>query len=107
MFIAMNQFLVKTGFEEAFEEIWRSRDSKLLEFDGFVSFDLLKGPEDEDGYILYASHAIWKDQDSFKAWTKSDQFKASHQRPKPKVDYKGPPRFVGFETLDGLSIVAD
>jgi len=106
MFIAMNHFLVKNGYKDAFESIWRDRDSKLKEFDGFVSFEMLKGPEDEDGYVLYASHAVWKDSDSFKVWTQSDQFKSSHARPKPKVEYKGPPRFIGFETLEDLSISA-
>ncbi|MCV6577488.1 MAG: antibiotic biosynthesis monooxygenase [Cohaesibacter sp.] len=104
MFIAMNHFLVKAGYESAFEEIWRSRDSKLHEFEGFISFEMLKAHEDEDGFILYASHAVWTTREAFEGWTKSDQFKASHRRPKPKVEYKGPPRFVGFETLEDLSI---
>lgn len=106
MFIAMNHFLVKTGYEEAFEGIWRGRDSKLKQFDGFVSFEMLKGPEDEEGYVLYASHAVWKDQDSFEVWTQSDQFKSSHGRPKAKVEYKGHPRFIGFHTLEDLAIPA-
>lgn len=104
MFIAMNHFLVKAGYEEAFEGIWRGRDSKLREFDGFISFEMLKAHEDEDGYILYASHAVWKDRPSFEVWTNSDQFKASHGRPKAKVEYKGPPRFIGFETLEDLAM---
>ncbi len=106
MYLAMNRFRVKVGFEEAFEEIWRSRDSKLLDFDGFVSFDLLKGRE-EDGFVLYASHAIWRDQNSFIEWTRSSQFRQSHGRPKPAVEYAGPPVFEGFEMLPDLTIAAD
>lgn len=105
MFVAMNRFRVKVGDEAAFEEIWRSRDSKLLDFDGFVHFDLLKGSE-SDGYVLYASHAIWRNEESFVAWTKSRQFKASHSRAKPTVGYAGPPQFEGFEAVEGLSISA-
>ncbi|MCT4656677.1 MAG: antibiotic biosynthesis monooxygenase [Cohaesibacter sp.] len=105
MYIAMNRFRVKVGDEEAFEEIWRSRDSKLLDFDGFVHFDLVRGAEAE-GFVLYASHAVWRDKESFIAWTKSEQFRASHNRPKPKVGYAGPPVFEGFETVEGLSISA-
>ena len=111
MYLAMNRFRVKIGFEEAFEEIWRSRESKLVEFDGFISFDLLKGKE-EEGYVLYASHAFWRDQDCFIAWTRSRQFRQSHgkrddepaAKTRPQVEYAGPPEFEGFETLDGLSI---
>ena len=43
MYLVMNRFRVKVGFEAAFEEVWRSRESKLLERVGFVRFDLLKG----------------------------------------------------------------
>ena len=104
MYIAMNRFQVKKGFEDAFESIWRSRDSKLYEMDGFLHFDLLKGAEDEEGYVLYASHAIWRDEESFIAWTKSEQFRASHARAKPNVEYKGGPKLECFHAVEGLSI---
>ena len=43
MFIAMNRFLIKRGKEELFEEIWKSRETHLDEFPGFLKFSLLKG----------------------------------------------------------------
>ena len=104
MYIAMNRFHVKKGFEEAFESIWANRDSKLLEMDGFLHFDLLKGEETEDGYVLYASHAIWRDEEAFLAWTKSPQFRANHARVKPNVEYRGRPQLECFHAIDGLSI---
>jgi heme-degrading monooxygenase HmoA len=55
MFIAMNRFRVAKGCEEAFEQVWLSRDSHLEKVPGFVEFHLLKGPEAED-YTLYAPH---------------------------------------------------
>jgi heme-degrading monooxygenase HmoA len=55
MFIAMNRFRVVKGSEEAFENVWLSRDSHLHTVPGFVEFRLLKGPEAED-HTLYASH---------------------------------------------------
>src|SRR5690606_15416524 len=48
MFIAMNRFKVVRGKEEAFEEVWRTRDSSLKEMPGFVEFRLLRGPQNED-----------------------------------------------------------
>jgi heme-degrading monooxygenase HmoA len=45
MFIAMNRFRVVKGSEEAFENVWLSRDSHLDTVPGFVEFRLLKGPE--------------------------------------------------------------
>jgi heme-degrading monooxygenase HmoA len=44
MFIAMNRFCVAKGSEEAFENVWLSRDSYLDTVPGFVEFRLLKGP---------------------------------------------------------------
>ena len=58
MFIAMNRFKVVKGQEAQFEEIWRSRDSKLGEVPGFESFKMLKGDESED-HTLYVSHSMW------------------------------------------------
>ena len=105
MYLAMNRFRVKVGFEAAFEEIWRTRESKLVELEGFVRFDLLKGSE-EDGHVLYASHALWQNRDAFIGWTQSAQFRASHGRAKPRVEYAGPPVFEGFDVIEGLSISA-
>ena len=105
MFIAMNRFLVKEGSEEAFEEIWRNRESKLIEMDGFLHFDLLRGGDTEDGYVLYASHALWRDEEAFKEWTRSAQFRSSHGKSDgPVVEYKGPPQLECFTSIEGLSI---
>ena len=59
MFIAMNRFQVKKGSEDAFEQMWKSRDTYLNEMAGFVEFHLLKGPEAED-HTLYSSHTVWE-----------------------------------------------
>jgi quinol monooxygenase YgiN len=68
MFIAMNRFRVKRGFEEAFEQVWLSRDTQLTRVPGFVEFHLLKGPEHED-HTLYSSHTVWQNKATFEAWT--------------------------------------
>jgi heme-degrading monooxygenase HmoA len=70
MFVAMNRFKVALGSEEAFEEVWRSRKSRLDELPGFVQFHLLRGPA-TDAYTLYASHTVWADEAAFRAWTTS------------------------------------
>lgn len=99
MFIAMNRFKVVKGEEEAFEQIWASRRTRLEEMEGFVSFRLLRGPERED-HTLYASHTMWETKASFLAWTTSQQFRDSHKdaggnRPL----YLGRPEFEGFDAV--------
>jgi len=101
MFIAMNRFTIKDGHEEAFETVWRDRDSRLEDVPGFKSFHLLKGPRDEDsGTTLYASHTIWASRDDFVNWTKSEHFRQAHKNAGDnKGMYVGHPQFEGFDAV--------
>lgn len=101
MFIAMNRFKVAKGQEAAFEDIWSSRKTRLDEMAGFLAFHLLKGPEKDD-HTLYSSHTSWATKEDFTAWTKSEQFRASHRsagQPRETPIYLGHPEFEGFETV--------
>lgn len=103
MFIAMNRFKVAEGSEEAFEALWKNRDSSLAEMPGFIGFHLLRGPRNaEEGYTLYASHTLWKTEDDFAAWTRSENFRKAHRNAgQNKNLYKGPPLFEGFTVVEG------
>lgn len=99
MFIAMNRFKVKKGSEQAFENVWMTRETYLDRMKGFVEFHLLKGPEAED-HTLYSSHTVWETKADFEAWTKSEEFRAAHAR--AGNNQTGPlylehPKFEGFE----------
>lgn len=100
MFIAMNRFKVKKGSEEAFENVWASRESYLDRMPGFVEFHLLKGPEAED-HTLYSSHTTWQSKAAFEGWTKSDEFREAHARADNNSGaaplYLEHPKFEGFE----------
>jgi heme-degrading monooxygenase HmoA len=97
MFIAMNRFRVKKGSEEAFEQVWLSRDTQLTKVPGFVEFHLLKGPEHED-YTLYSSHTVWQSKATFEAWTRSEAFRIAHRDAgQNKPLYLDHPQFEGFE----------
>ena len=99
MFIAMNRFRVKKGSEEAFEQVWLSRDTQLTKVPGFVEFHLLKGPEHED-YTLYSSHTVWQSKAAFEAWTRSEAFRLAHRDAgQNKQLYLGHPQLEGCEVL--------
>ncbi|MEM8752361.1 MAG: antibiotic biosynthesis monooxygenase [Pseudomonadota bacterium] len=101
MFVAMNRFRIRKGREAEFEEVWRSRESRLDGVPGFESFHLLKGPERED-HVLYASHSIWRNEAAFTDWTKSESFRAAHKNAKSSDGlYLGPPDFEGFTPVEG------
>ena len=102
MYIAMNRFKVLNDKCAEFEEVWRSRDSRLREVPGFVEFHLLKGPERED-HVLYSSHTVWASQEAFMDWTKSDAFREAHRSAGAnKPLYLGHPEFEGFAVVQTI-----
>lgn len=105
MFIAMNRFKVARGSEKAFEHVWLSRETHLDQLPGFISFHLLKGPERED-HALYSSHTVWRSHEDFLAWTKSEQFRKSHEKAgsgEVRPTYLGHPDFEGFHVLQEVT----
>lgn len=101
MYIAMNRFKVARGSEDAFEDVWRNRDSQLKDVPGFVEFRLLKGPE-EDEFTLFASHTTWASHDDFVNWTKSEHFRKAHRNAGDNSAlYLDHPQFEGFEVVLG------
>jgi len=104
MYIAMNRFKVAAGAEGDFESVWRNRDSSLSQVPGFVEFRLLRGDSvPEEGYTLFSSHTLWRSEEDFLNWTKSENFRAAHRNAGDnKGLYKGPPVFEGFNVVDGI-----
>lgn len=97
MYIAMNRFQILPGEEEAFEHVWKSRDTYLDQVPGFVEFHLLRGPSADD-HTLYASHTVWETREAFEDWTRSDAFRKAHANAGAnKPLYVGHPKFEGFE----------
>lgn len=100
MYIAMNHFRVKPEATADFERAWRERNSYLSAVPGFQTFHLLRGPT-EEGAQLYASHTVWADQAAFEAWTQSEAFHKAHSQGGKTVQYlMGPPRFVGWSSVE-------
>jgi heme-degrading monooxygenase HmoA len=95
MFIAMNRFQIGPGHEEAFEQRWRQRNSRLAEVPGFQRFWLLR-----EG-ASFISMSQWESRGAFEAWTQSEQFRQAHGAggPPPQGMYQGAPQFSGWEVL--------
>jgi heme-degrading monooxygenase HmoA len=104
MYIAMNRFRIAKGSEQAFEQLWMSRESYLHELAGFIAFHLLRGPERGD-HVLYASHTIWRSHADFEGWTKSEQFRKAHANAGSSAIrplYLGHPEFEGFHVMQEI-----
>ena len=95
----MNRFKIGIGKEMDFENVWKNRDTHLEGVVGFKEFHLVKGTTNEN-YTLYASYSIWKSEEDFIKWTKSDAFRLAHKNAAQHRDlYLGPPDFEGFEVV--------
>jgi heme-degrading monooxygenase HmoA len=102
MYLTMNRFRVILGQEDAFEAMWKTRDSHLKSVPGFVSFHLMRGEVDGDAR-LYASHTLWASKDAFLDWTKSEAFRAAHKGVKPsEAMYDGPPVLECFDSVQAI-----
>ena len=102
MYVATNRFRVARGSEEAFETLWRERDSHLSGTPGFLEFRMLRGPSTQEA-TLYVSQSRWRDERAFRDWTTSESFRLAHRNAGGARDlYLGPPVFEGFEALDGI-----
>ena len=100
MYVAMNRFRIKPGCEGDFIAIWKNRETYLDTVPGFISFDMLQGPANDE-YTLFASHSVWESKQAFVNWTESEQFRMAHSGAggKTKDIYLGPPQFEGFEKV--------
>ncbi len=95
----MNRFKIVPGREKDFEKIWRERETFLEDVPGFIEFHLVKG-DSEESHTLYASHSMWKSQNYFRNWTKSESFRKAHKGAGEHSDvYIGHPVFEGFEVI--------
>lgn len=102
MYLAMNRFTVLRDNAADFEDLWLGRESRLKDTEGFISFHMLKGPE-EEGRVLYASHTVWESEAHFRAWTTSDAFRAAHARAgETRKLHEGSPRFEGFRAIQKI-----
>ena len=54
--------------------------------------------------MLYASHTIWRSQEDFEAWTRSEAFRLAHRNAgQTRVQYLGHPEFEGFEVIQTVA----
>ncbi|MEM1374773.1 MAG: antibiotic biosynthesis monooxygenase [Pseudomonadota bacterium] len=102
MYLAMNRFTVPAENAAEFEAMWLNRESHLQDMEGFEAFHMLRGPE-TDGVILFASHTVWRDQEAFMAWTRSQAFRDAHKNAGgSRKLYDGHPQFEGFTSIQEI-----
>ena len=99
MFIVMNRFQINQGREADFEAAWQTRERHLDDFNGFVSFSLLKNDVAADGTVEYISHTVWATRADFEAWRNSEAFRAAHANANTQGVIAGPPHASLYDAV--------
>lgn len=104
-FVAVNYIDCKLFYKERFEELFGSRAKQIDAMPGFVDMQVLR-PSKEGNEYLIVSH--WENEESFKAWTKSETFLEGHKRgfadiAKAKAEGTEAPMKSDFKTYEVIA----
>ena len=81
IFVVANRVFLKPEFNDEFEKRFRERAGQIDKQIGFVSMQVLKPTSENTPYVILTH---WQDEQAFKNWVGSDDFKIAHQNPMNK-----------------------
>ena len=85
MFVVTNRVPVETDWRDKFEERFRQRAGQVDKQPGFLRMEIMRPVDDTTPYLVMT---VWRDEQAFRDWVESDDFKLAHQNPLPKEAYK-------------------
>lgn len=103
MFMVMNRVPVAEGWEETFEERFRSRAGQVENNPGFVRMQVLRPLAPGGSYVV---STLWESKEAFEAWVGSEDFKAAHANPLPGEAYSGEGKLEQYEVVLGVQAPA-
>ena len=74
--IKINAITVPGGLGDEVARRFADRAGAVDGMDGFEGFELLRPTDERETWLVLTR---WRDDDSFRAWTQSDQFRAGHR----------------------------
>jgi heme oxygenase (mycobilin-producing) len=74
--IKINAITVPGGLGDEVARRFAERAGAIDGMDGFEGFELLRPTDDRDTWLVLTR---WRDDDSFRAWTSSAQFRDGHR----------------------------
>lgn len=76
-FVAINYITCNEDYRERFEELFATRAKAIDTMPGFIDMHVLRPAKPGDAYLVVS---YWETEESFKDWTKSDEFMEGHKR---------------------------
>ena len=95
-FIVANRVFLKPAFNDEFEKRFKERAGQIDKQIGFVSMQVLRPKSDDTPYVILTQ---WVDEQAFKNWVGSDDFKIAHQNPMNKDAFLDGGRLEQFEVI--------
>lgn len=81
MYVVTNRVYVHPDWHEEFEKRFQKRAGQIDKQAGFRRMQILKPNSADTPYIVYTE---WEDEQTFKQWVGSEDFKLAHQNPMPE-----------------------
>ena len=81
MHIVTNRVYVHPDWQQEFEQRFEKRVGQIEQQAGFRRMQILRPVSDQTPYLVYTE---WEDEQAFKNWVGSDDFKLAHQNPLPE-----------------------
>ncbi|MES3714439.1 antibiotic biosynthesis monooxygenase [Staphylococcus ureilyticus] len=76
-YAVFNHLYTNPGFEEDFEHVFLNREINLKNTKGFDSLLFLRPHSMNEHYVIIT---IWEDEEYYKKWQNSREYKATHQK---------------------------
>ena len=96
MFVVANRVYVTPEWAEKFEERFRHRAGQIEKQAGFVRLEILRPLTENSPYVVLTT---WQNQQAFKNWVGSEDFKSAHQNPLPKEAFSRESQFEQHEVI--------
>ena len=96
MYVVANRVPVAQGWEEDFEARFRRRAGQIDKQPGFVRMEVLRPADDKSPYVVLTH---WEDEQAFRNWVGSDDFKLAHSNPMPSEAFDGEGRIEQHEVI--------
>ncbi|WP_280563449.1 antibiotic biosynthesis monooxygenase [Chromohalobacter sp. 48-RD10] len=97
-YIVINRVFVNSGYEAEFERRFQQRASEVDKQPGFKAMRVLRPQGNQAPYLVETE---WEDQDAFRAWVGSDDFKQAHANPMPAEAFSEGGGLEQFEIVEG------
>lgn len=84
-YVAANRVFVRPDFAREFEQRFEQRAAQIDKQPGFVRMEILKPQSDETPYVVLTH---WVNEQAFRSWVGSDDFRDAHQNPMPEEAFE-------------------